>query len=55
MRKKTCKGKTRYRDHDEAVRALHRFKARSTRDKIPIRAYECSVCNGWHTTSKEQR
>lgn len=50
---KTCGGKRRYRDHAEAVLALHNFAAHSTREKIPVRAYACTRCGGWHTTSQD--
>jgi hypothetical protein len=53
-RKRTCSGKVRYRDAAEAHASLHRQANYSTRDKIPVRAYECDECAGWHVTSKEQ-
>lgn len=52
---RSCRGKVRYRDHTEAVRALHRLETRSERETIPVRAYECHRCGGWHTTSQEAR
>lgn len=55
MRKRTCKGKRRYRDHDEAVTALHKLRNKSTRSRVPSRPYECPVCKGWHVTSQEKR
>lgn len=48
----SCSGKRRYRDHQEAVRALRRIKARSTRDRVPARAYACTVCQGYHLTAR---
>lgn len=49
---KKCRSrKRRYRDHAEAVRALQ-SAARSGHDYIPIRAYECDTCGGWHLSSQ---
>ena len=53
-------GKIRLRDHDEAIKALHRTQALalvalevtgSTR-RAEKRAYYCGMCNGFHLTSK---
>jgi hypothetical protein len=46
-------GKTRYRDHKEAMDSIRYFQLSSDRDTVPVRAYECSLCGGWHVTSKE--
>lgn len=46
-------GKRRYRDQAEAIGAIHLFQHHSTRETIPVRAYECQWCQGWHTTSWE--
>lgn len=53
-RKRTCRGKVRYRDHDEAVDALQALANRSTREKIPVRTYECETCGGHHVTSQRE-
>lgn len=54
-------GKRRYRDHSEAIAALHgvanaRYRAEldgvETRRR-EVRAYECDFCHGWHLTSKQ--
>ena len=55
--------KRRFRDHKEAVRALH--KAASSRQQASdtgvdcrrreVRTYECAACGGWHLTSQEAR
>jgi hypothetical protein len=45
-------GKTRYRDHESAVTAL-RGMARSTRERVPGRAYPCDECAGWHLTATQ--
>lgn len=42
--------KRRFRDHFEAIKALRRLQARSTRDTVPQRVYECDACEGWHLT-----
>lgn len=45
--------KVRYRDHDQAIGALHVLYATSTRAKTVVRAYQCTRCNeGWHLTSE---
>lgn len=53
-------GKRRFRDHDEAVAALHsacnsRTAAAhcgTTTRRRETRAYQCGACNGWHLTSQ---
>lgn len=46
-----CGSKRRYRDHAQAVEALHHLLQCSRREKLPIRVYACDVCSGWHMTS----
>jgi hypothetical protein len=56
-------GKIRYRDHDEAVNALHHAQnmrviateltGSSTRNEK--RTYFCGLCKGHHLTSQEER
>lgn len=51
--------KVRFRDHDEAISALH--KASNARNiaqaagaetrRLEIRCYECPACRGYHLTS----
>lgn len=60
-RRKLCEptGKRRFRDHREAVDALHtasnirafaaEFGQISTRQEV--RSYPCKQCRGWHLTS----
>jgi len=58
-------GKLRYRDHKEAVRALHRAANASRVERemygasrrAEIRAYRCDACGGhfWHLTSQVKR
>lgn len=46
-------GKRRFRDHLQAVRALHNISNRATPgDHIPVRSYACPMCSGWHLTSQ---
>ncbi|MCU1356398.1 MAG: hypothetical protein JWM89_1816 [Acidimicrobiales bacterium] len=49
--KRCPSGKTRFRDHEAATRALRRTES-SNRMVRPARAYECPRCKGWHLTSK---
>ena len=47
--------KRRFRDHEEAVRFLHRQQnARQSgcESSRAVRAYECDHCKGWHVTSQ---
>lgn len=50
-------GKVRYRDDQEAKRALDGVKrnddARPARHRTPSRAYECDSCHGWHLSSHD--
>ncbi len=55
-------GKKRWRDHAEAVRALHLASAARSAvadirsgaetDHREVRSYRCSDCGGWHLTSQ---
>jgi hypothetical protein len=58
-RAKTCRGKTRFRDRDEAVRSIraiaHHGRHQGRDGKRPTRAYLCPVCKGWHLTSQDPR
>jgi hypothetical protein len=47
--------KVRYRDSDEAKKALSRIKATAgqVRHATPVRYYECGMCQGWHLTSQD--
>ena len=53
-KKQRCGGKRRFRDHEEAARALRSQKSNSTRDVICVRSYYCERCKGWHLTSNER-
>ena len=52
--------KRRYRDGDEAKRALNNMKRLAQSELSEkgstmfnqVRAYECNACKGWHTTSQ---
>ena len=50
---KTCRGKRRYRDRQEAIRELQPLTSRSTRAQVPVRAYLCPVCKGHHLTKRK--
>lgn len=55
-RQRSCDtGKRRYRDQSEAIGSIHVFQVHSQRQTIPVRAYECEWCQGWHTTSWSTR
>lgn len=54
-RKRTCQGKRRFRDREEAVAAIRTLRTKSDRGKHPHRAYECPTCHGWHLTSQDPR
>jgi hypothetical protein len=45
--------KTRYRDRASAAVIVRRMQRTSGRQAVPVRYYECPLCNGWHLTSKE--
>jgi hypothetical protein len=48
-----CKGnsgKVRFRDHEDATRALSQLR-RNGQDEGPKRVYHCPACDGWHLTS----
>jgi hypothetical protein len=50
-----CVGKRRWDTEErarEALAAAHEEGYRS--DKIPIRAYLCTVCTGWHLTARPE-
>ena len=52
-------GKVRFRDHKQAIDALHVIKMRRTwaetcdapSRRREVRTYLCHRCNGWHLTS----
>lgn len=46
-----CK-KTKYKDLAAAEQDIARIKKKSTRERLPNRAYHCPHCNGWHITSR---
>lgn len=47
-------GKIRYRDEASARLVVKRAKSRDGKP-VPIRAYPCDLCGGWHTTSQPLR
>lgn len=50
-RTRSCKGKRRFRDHQEAIHALHKASG-SSRTIKPVRTYFCPTCKGFHLTSR---
>ena len=52
-RSRTCKcGKRRFRDHHEAIGALHAIANNASPGaRHPVRCYCCLMCSGWHLTS----
>lgn len=53
-RRSCTSGKSRYRSKDEATVHVHKIANHSEdSDHIPIRAYQCGKCRGWHLTSEE--
>lgn len=61
-RERSCGGKVRFRDHEEAVAFLHRaLNARQCAEldgaettHRAVRAYDCSTCHGVHVTSQAE-
>lgn len=47
-----CK-KVRYKDHEQATFAIHTIQQRSIKEQVPVRAYECDLCHGWHLTKAQ--
>ena len=43
--------KTQYASEEFALDHIKRIAKKSTRDKVPTRAYLCKICNLWHLTS----
>ncbi len=58
LRTRTCR-KVRFRDHREAVTALHSvitLRQRAEEEALPtrrreVRSYQCEACRGFHLTS----
>lgn len=49
--KTNCKRKVRYKNDASAVEALKRINLHK-KTGMPSRVYKCSVCAGWHLSSK---
>jgi hypothetical protein len=47
-----CK-KTKYSTEEAALLDIARIKRISNRDKIPQKAYFCTICSSWHLSSKK--
>lgn len=53
-----CQNKKRFDTLEAANHKLDRIEAERPRRpgrKLPIRAYPCPFCNGWHLTSQAKR
>lgn len=46
-------GKRRFPDEISAKLAMAGIQRRSSRPRVPQRAYRCDVCKGWHLTSQK--
>lgn len=44
--------KQRFRSADTAGAELQRISCHASHSYIPVRAYQCDWCNGWHLTSR---
>jgi hypothetical protein len=44
--------KRRFTSDREARNRMHDIQERATEARVPIRAYKCPTCFGWHLTSK---
>lgn len=44
--------KQRFRDESVARAELHRIGRHASHGYVPVRAYHCEWCGGWHLTSK---
>lgn len=54
----SCQDKRRYDTLEAANHKLDRIDAERPRKpgrKLPIRAYRCPLCRGWHLTSQAKR
>ena len=60
-RVRECRGKVRFRDHEEAVEALHHATEARHRCELDgvttthraVRDYYCPRCHGYHLTSRD--
>ena len=46
--RRTCPKKRRFRREYDAQKMITTLKRRPEYDGLPIRAYECTACHGWH-------
>lgn len=48
--------KARYRDEAKAMAAMERIQANNwAEQRVPVRAYACQHCGGWHLTSQARQ
>lgn len=53
--RKSCLNKKRFHSQEHAKEFILGFRYGSSKNfgrEIHLRAYQCSFCNGWHTTSQ---
>jgi hypothetical protein len=48
-------GKLRYRTRSSAEHALAHLIVHGNPSQVPVRAYRCNSCDGWHLTSDRFR
>lgn len=47
--------KERFYSEHQAQKALQRIEARQQVGRVPVRAYACDHCGGWHLTSQPKQ
>jgi hypothetical protein len=47
--------KVQYTSERFAMMDIDRIKKKSNRDKVPVRAYFCDICDFWHLTSTKDK
>jgi hypothetical protein len=52
LRKSCSTNHVRYRSKQEAVSHIHQIVGTHPSHTIPVRAFQCGYCNGWHLTSQ---
>ena len=55
-RRSSCPtGKNRWATAEDAEAEIVRIRATTDRAQVPVRAYPCDQCAGWHLTSQQRR